>query len=67
MSGHEVTAVLPAEGIVLVTGKAVDDEGMSPALDLVADRNMFALFGAGEDLDGEITIDIHRGWVNANN
>jgi transcriptional regulator with XRE-family HTH domain len=65
--GHSVTAVLPAEGIVLVTGKAVDDEGTNSALELVADRNVFALFGAGEDLDGEITIDIHRGWVNANN
>lgn len=56
-----------SQGIVLTTLKAVDDDGVSRTLNLKANKEVFALFGAGDHLEGEVLVmDIHRGWVRRN-
>ncbi len=64
--GRTVTAVLPEAGFVLSTGKAVDDDGISRTCNVTTQPVTYALFGAGESLDGETVIDVRRGWSIAN-
>ncbi len=63
---HRVEAVLPRRGVVLVTGKAPDHDGVARTLNLDADRRVYVLFGVGDvaDDDGRV-IDIRRGWTRA--
>lgn len=56
----EVT--LPENGLVLVTGKAADDDGHAVTLNLTCDKVVHVLSGAGQDLDGEIVLGISDGW-----
>lgn len=58
----EVEADLHAEGIVIMTGKARDENGESVTCNLTASQRTFALFGAGDDLDDEHVIDIRQIW-----
>lgn len=54
--------VVPASGIVLLTGKAADDDGIAKTYNLDADPGVFALAGFGDLLDAENVIDVRRGW-----
>jgi hypothetical protein len=63
---RKVELILLESGSVLLTGKAVDLDGVSRTLNLTSSRAVFALFGAGDRLEGEAVIDIRRGWVIAN-
>jgi hypothetical protein len=62
---RRVPLVLGLGGAVLTTGKAVDKSGVSVSLRLKASRPVFTLFGAGEDLDGDIVLNIEDGWTEA--
>ncbi|WP_155918435.1 hypothetical protein [Marmoricola sp. URHB0036] len=58
--------LLGEDGVVLATGKAADIDGISRTCNVTCDPASFTLFGAGEVLDGETTLDIHRGWEKVN-
>lgn len=60
--GRTISIALPKEGVTLVTGKAKDTDGISRTCNVRADRAVFALFGAGEDLGNENVLDIRQGW-----
>lgn len=57
-----VRCALVADGVVLMTGKAPDADGISKACNLSADRPVFTLYGAGDALAGEKVLDIRSGW-----
>jgi hypothetical protein len=59
-----VEVPIPAEGKVLLTGKAADDDGVARTLNLDSDRQIYVLWGAGDlDLNDRRILDIRRGWV----
>ena len=64
--GRRVTRELPRDGFVLLTGKAVDDDGISRVCNTTVKPPCYALYGAGEDLEGEEILDVRRGWSKAN-
>jgi transcriptional regulator with XRE-family HTH domain len=53
---------LDAAGVLLVTGKARDDDGATVVMNLDTDPGTFLLHGAGEDFSGERVIDIRQAW-----
>ena len=53
---------LPTSGVLLITGKAADDDGVAKTLNLTSTHRLFLLHGAGDDFDTESVIDIRRGW-----
>lgn len=53
---------IPASGVVLMTGKATDHDGVSRTYNLTAEPPVFALAGFGDKLDGENVHDIRHGW-----
>lgn len=57
---------LPADGVVLLQGKATDGDGISRTYNLTADAPVYALAGSGSDLPRELVIDIRRGWEIVN-
>jgi hypothetical protein len=60
--GRRVVEPLPRTGLILVTGKMRDADGISRTCNLASDLHVYALFGAGEGLEGEEVRMIHRGW-----
>lgn len=60
--GNTITVDLPKEGVTIATGKARDADGISRTCNVQANRPVFTLFGAGEDLDNENVVDVRRGW-----
>lgn len=50
-------------GLVLVTGKAPDADGVSRTCNVSVNYPVFVLFGAGDELSGEVVRDIRSGWV----
>lgn len=60
---RELELALRAEGAVLMTGKAEDDDGVSRDLNLDSSFRVFTLFGAGPLPGDERVLDIRRGWV----
>lgn len=62
---RKVEVVLHQAGVVLVTGKARDLDGVSRTLNLTCNKKVHVLFGCGEDLEGEELVDIRQGWVLA--
>lgn len=61
--GQIIHCTVPPQGVVLLTGKARDLDGVSRTLNLFSDQAVFILFGAGSgDLDSEVVVDIRRGW-----
>jgi hypothetical protein len=63
---RRITCVLEADGAVLATGKATDDDGISRTCNLTSEPALYALYGAGEYLSGETVLDVRRGWSMAN-
>lgn len=63
---REVNCALDERGLVLVTGKAVDIDGISPTCNVSVSLPVFVLFGAGSDVTGEVVQDIRSGWVRLN-
>lgn len=60
---RRVETPVSAAGVVLLTGKMRDADGISRTCNLTCDKRVFALFGAGSELTGEShVIDIRRGW-----
>lgn len=57
--------VLSAGGLVLLTGKAADDDGIAKTYNLDADPEVFALSGFGALPDHENVVDVRRGWERA--
>lgn len=64
--GHRVTVVLDEDGVVLATGKARDIDGISRTCNVTTRPEAYALYGAGEALEGDTVIDIRRGWSKTN-
>lgn len=60
---RDLDRVLPPSGLVLMTGKAKDHDGVSRDLNVDSDRPVFALFGAGPLPGDARVVDIRRGWV----
>jgi hypothetical protein len=60
--GRTLECPLTDRGIVLMTGKAIDADGISRTLNLTSSEPVYALFGAGDDLGRDDVIDIRRGW-----
>lgn len=58
--------LLAEEGVVLMTGKAPDSDGVSRTCNVTTDRPVFVLFGAHEASGGADPVDVRRGWVIAN-
>jgi hypothetical protein len=59
-----VDVALPEAGIVLMTGKAQDDDGIARTLNLDVDRRLYVLWGAGDvDLTDPRALDIRTGWT----
>lgn len=59
---RSLDCVLNGDGVVLLTGKAIDTDGIPRTCNLTADHRVYALFGAGDDLELETVIDMRRGW-----
>lgn len=59
----EVHVEIQSQGVVLLTGKAIDLDGVSNTCNLTCDKPVFALFGAGGALDGDVVIDIRDQWT----
>lgn len=53
---------IAACGVVLVTGKAADPDGVAKTYNLTSNRAVFALSGFGEIPAGENILDIRQGW-----
>jgi hypothetical protein len=64
--GRHVTSELGESGVVLLTGKAIDIDGISRVCNVTTLPAAYALFGAGEHLSGELVLDVRRGWFKAN-
>lgn len=55
---------IPADGVYLVTGKAIDENNQSVTLELNCDLHVFALFGAGRINNGTAPkLDIRQKWT----
>lgn len=57
-----VETVITAQGILLFTGKAADDDGIPRTCNLAFDKRVFVLHGAGDDFGDEVVVDMRRGW-----
>jgi hypothetical protein len=64
--GRTDAVELPALGVVLLTGKAADADGISHTYNVTVDQPVFALAGFGDALHGETVRDIRRGWQLVN-
>lgn len=60
---RDVELSISATGAVITTGKAVDRDGISRTLNLVSDKPVFVLFGAGEIAEESQVVNIRRGWT----
>lgn len=59
-------AHLSARGTLLITGKALDPDGISRTLNFACDKQVHVLFGAGDEgVDTEDVLDIRDGWMLA--
>lgn len=62
---QDVTLHLPVGGVVLMTGKSADLDGVSRTCNVTTSPPTFLLHGAGDDLSEEVVRDIRRGWAKA--
>lgn len=59
---RDVELRLPAAGVLLLTGKAIDYDDVARTCNVTANRRVYLLHGAGDQLHGETIIDIRQGW-----
>ena len=57
-----VETLITAQGVLLITGKAANEDGIAHTCNIAIDKRVFVLHGAGNDFDEEVTVDIHRNW-----
>lgn len=61
-----LSPLIPASGIVLMTGKAEDSSGEAATLNLDSTLPVFCLRGAGAPPNSVAVIDIRRRWQHQN-
>jgi len=59
---RDVKVDLDRVGLLLMTGKAKDEDGVSVTLHLDSDDPVYVVFGAGE-VPGQPQLDIRDGWT----
>jgi len=64
--GRQMKVKLEEAGVVLATAKAKDLDGISRTCNVTTQPQAYALYGAGEALEGETIVDIRRGWSKVN-
>lgn len=64
---QDIQDLIEAHGIVLLTGKSAGANGVAVTCNLTSSPSTFALFGVGENLEGEKVKDIRRDWHRTHN
>lgn len=64
---RRVETIVPEAGVVLLTGKMQDRDGISRTCNITSDKRVFVLYGGGAEFGDEepYVVDIRRGWRKA--